>query len=144
MNYISILINAAVLIYGGAIDYKRREIPNAVPITLIAVGVLFGFSCFYSIIGLVVPAILLPAAARITKTEMPGGDYKLLCSLGFACGLGELAVVMLLAAVGAIAYGLIRSLPERRNIPLCSYVAPTYIVLQLAALTISLRGGMII
>lgn len=144
MNYISMLINAAVLIYGGVIDYKRREIPNAVPITLIAVGVLFGFSGLYSIIGLVVSAILLLAAARITRSEMPGGDYKLLCSLGFACGLGELAVVMLLAAVGAVAYGFIRCLPGKRNIPLCSYVAPAYIVLQLAALTIPLRGGMII
>lgn len=141
MNYISILINAAVLIYGGVIDYKRREIPNAVPIILIAVGVLFGFSGFYSIIGLAIPAILLPAAARITKTEMPGGDYKLLCSLGFACGLGELAAIMLLAAVGAVAYGFIRCLPGKRHIPLCSYVAPAYFVLQLTAITISLRGG---
>jgi len=141
MNYIPILINAAVLIYGGVIDYRRREIPNVVPVILIAVGVLFGFSIFHSIMGLALPAILLLVAARMTKTEIPGGDYKLLCSLGFACGLGELAAVTLLAAVSALAYGVIRRLPAKRHIPLCSYVAPAYIVLQLAAIALSMKGG---
>jgi Flp pilus assembly protein protease CpaA len=141
MNYIPILINAAVLIYGGVIDYKRREIPNTVPVILVAVGVLFGFSIFYSIMGLALPAILLLAAGRMTKTEIPGGDYKLLCSLGFTCGLGELAAVTLLAAVGAVVCGFIRRLPVKRHIPLCSYVAPAYIVLQLAAIALSMKGG---
>jgi Flp pilus assembly protein protease CpaA len=136
-----ILINAAVLIYGGVTDYKRREIPNTVPVILIAVGVLFGFSIFSSIMGLAFPAILLLAAARMTKTEIPGGDYKLLCSLGFACGLGELAAVTLLAAVREVVYGFARRLPVKRHIPLCSYVAPAYIVLQLTAVALSMKGG---
>jgi leader peptidase (prepilin peptidase)/N-methyltransferase len=129
MRYIPSLITAAVLIYGGVVDFKRREIPNFVPIVLLIAGI-FGFSTIWSIIGLVVPAALLFAAARISKSEVPGGDFKLLCSLGFACGLPELAVVIFLAGIGAMIYGFIKRLPLKRHIPLCSYIAPAYITFQ--------------
>ncbi len=89
--------------------------------------------------GLVVPAVLLLAAAKLTKSEVPGGDFKLLCALGFACGLRELAAVIFLAGIGAAVYGLIRRLPIKRHIPLCSYVAPAYIALRIIAL--ALEGG---
>ncbi|MBP1737499.1 MAG: prepilin peptidase [Oscillospiraceae bacterium] len=140
-RFIPIFVTAAALVYGGVIDFKRREIPNTVPIILLAVGILFGFPIFRCIMGLIAPAVLLLAAARITKSEVPGGDYKLLCSLGFACGLFELAAVTLLAAVGTIAYGLVKRLPIKRHVPLCSYVAAAYIVLQVAAIALSLKGG---
>ncbi len=139
MKYIPILINAAVLIYGGVVDFKRREIPNFVPITLLLTGIAFSFSTFWSILGLVAPAVLLFITAKLTKSEVPGGDFKLLCSLGFTCGLQELAAVIFLAGIGAMVYGLIRRLPVKRHIPLCSYVAPSYIALQIIALV--LKGG---
>ncbi len=139
MKYIPILANAAVLIYGGVVDFKRREIPNFVPVTLLLTGISFGFPTFWSILGLVAPAVLLFAAAKLTKSEVPGGDFKLLCSLGFACGLRELAAIIFLAGIGAVIYGLIKRLPVKRHIPLCSYVAPAYIALQIIAL--ALEGG---
>ncbi len=132
---IFIVINAAALIYGGVVDFKRREIPNAVPVLLLISGA-FGFSVFWSILGLVAPAVLLFTAAKITKSEVPGGDYKLLCALGFACGLRELAAIFFLAGIGAVAYGLIRRLPVKRHIPLCTYIAPAYIVFQSIAFAI--------
>ncbi|MPM94843.1 hypothetical protein SDC9_141991 [bioreactor metagenome] len=139
VKYIPILICTATLIYGGVVDYKRREIPNAVPIILTAISVLFGFSIIRSIIGFIVPAVLLLVAARIIKSEIPGGDFKLLCSLGFACGLRELAVIILLAGIGATIYGLIRHLPVKRHIPLCSYIASAYIAFQMIVLVIERR-----
>jgi len=142
MNYIPILINAAVLIYGGIADFKRREIPNSVPVTLILTGLFFGFSMFWRIMGLISPAVLLFAAAKITKSEVPGGDFKLLCSLGFACSLPELAAIIFLAGFGAVAYGFIRCLPVKRHIPLCSYVAPAYIALRIIALVLEGGGNM--
>jgi len=138
INYIPILLNAAVLIYGGVVDCKRREIPDLVPIVLLVSG-FFAFPTFWRIMGLVVTAVLLFAAARLLKREVPGGDFKLLCSLGFACGLLELGAILLLAGIGAIAYGLTKRLPLERHNPLCTYIAPAYIALQLAAL--ALRGG---
>lgn len=139
MAYIPVLAIAVVLICGGIVDYRKREIPNAVPVILIAVGVTFGFSMIWSIMGLAVPAALMYIAANFTKSEIPGGDFKLLCSLGFACGLPMLTIVILLAGVGALIYGLILCLPIKRHIPLCTYVASAYIALQLAAY--ALEGG---
>ena len=138
-HYIPILINAAVLVYGGIVDYKKREIPNLVPIILLLVGSFFDFSPIKSIVGLAVPAALLLIAAKLTRSEVPGGDLKLLCALGYTCGLPELAAIIFLAGIGAATYGFICHLPINRHIPLCSYVAPAYIALQIIAL--ALRGG---
>ncbi len=129
-TYGPVVICAAVLVYGGVTDHKRREIPNSVPISLIAIGSLFGFSLIWSILGLIIPAAVLLISARISKSELPGGDFKLLCGLGFACGLPALAAIISLAGIGALAYGLARRLPVRRHIPLCTYIAPAYIVYQ--------------
>ncbi|MPM43977.1 hypothetical protein SDC9_90655 [bioreactor metagenome] len=132
---ILILINAAALVYGGVVDFRRREIPNAVPVLLLVSGV-FGFSGLWSILGLIAPAVLLFAAAKLTKSEVPGGDFKLLAALGFTCGLRELAVIIFLAGMGAVAYGLIRRLPVKRHIPLCTYLAPAYLAVQSIAFLI--------
>ncbi len=139
INYIPILINAAALIYGGIVDFKRREIPNVVPLLLIVSGFL-SFSIFWRIIGLIIPAAILFIAAKLTKSNVPGGDFKLLCALGFTCGLRELAAILFLSGIGAMGYGLIRRLPVKRHIPLCSYVAPAYLALHVIALALE-RGG---
>jgi leader peptidase (prepilin peptidase)/N-methyltransferase len=137
MNDIPVLINAAVLIYGGVIDYKRREIPHIVSLLLLFSGLL-NFTGFWRIIGLIIPAVLLLTVAKLTKSEVPGGDFKLICALGFACGLPELAAILFLSGIIAAAYGIIRRLPIKRHIPLCSYVAPAYLVLHLT--TFALGG----
>lgn len=139
IHNILIFINAADLIYGGVVDFRRREIPNAVPALLFFSGII-GFSGLWSILGLVAPAVLLFAAAKLTKSEVPGGDLKLLCSLGFACGLRELAASIFLAGMGAVICGLIRRLPVKRHIPLCSYIAPAYLTLHVIMLALE-RGG---
>ena len=139
VKYIPIMISAAVLIYGGVIDFRKREIPNAVPITLLITGSFLNFCLLQSILGLVVPAVLMFIASKITKSEIPGGDFKLLCSLGFTCGLEELTAIVFLAGTGALVYGLIKHLPLKRHIPLCSNIAPAYIALQIIVL--ALEGG---
>jgi len=132
---VSILISAAALVYGGVADFRRREIANTVPVLLLITGIL-GFSGLWSILGLTVPAVLLFAAAKLTKSEVPGGDFKLLCALGFSCGLRELAAILLLAGIGAAIYGFIRRLPVKRHIPLCTYLAPAYLAVQSIAFVI--------
>lgn len=136
-DYIPILIGGAALMYGGIVDFIKREIPNAVPIILISISVLFGFSSLWSIMELAVTAGLIAAASKLTGSEIPGGDFKLLCSLSFMCGLRSLAVIMLLAGLGAFIVGIIRSLPARRHIPLCSYVAPAYVAFYVIALAMA-------
>jgi len=141
VNYIPILINAAVLIYGGVIDFRRREIPNLVPIVLLVSG-FFAFPTFWRIMGLIIPAALLLAAAKLTKSEVPGGDFKLICALGFACGLPELAAILFLSGMGAVGYGSLRRLPLKRHIPLCAYVAPAYLALHVIAFALEGGGSM--
>lgn len=141
MNYIPILITAAALIYGGVVDLRRREIPNTIPLLLLLSGFL-SFSTFWRIMGLIIPAALLLAAAKLAKSEVPGGDFKLICALGFACGLPELAAILFLSGTGAAAYGCCRRLPIRRHIPLCSYVAPAYLVLHIMAFFLEGGGSM--
>lgn len=127
---IPILIVAAVLIYGGVVDFRKREIPDAVPIILLMTGCFPALNPFERILGLAVPALLLFIAAKLARSEIPGGDFKLLCSLGFACGLRELGAIIFMTSIGALVYGLIKRLPVKRHIPLCSYITPAYIVLQ--------------
>ena len=134
MKYVQVALISAVLIYGGISDYKRREIPNIVPIVIVIVACLFDFSFWQCIIGSVVPATVFYVAAKLTKSEMPGGDFKLLCSLGFATGLFELALTMTLAGVLSLVYSLLRRLPIKRHVPLCTYVALAYLILQIAML----------
>ena len=141
MNYIPILISAAALIYGGVIDFRRREIPNVVSLLLLLSGFL-NISTSWGIMGLIIPAALLLAAAKLTKSEVPGGDLKLICALGFACGLPELAAILFLSGMGAAAYGFIRRLPLKRHIPLCSYVAPAYLALHVIAFVLEGGGSM--
>ena len=136
VKYIPILISVAALTYGGIVDFRKREIPNVVPIVLLVAGSLFGFSMFWSIMGLFVPAVLLLATAKITKREVPGGDFKLLCSLGFACGLPGLVAIIFLVGICAVAYVVIRRLPLKRHIPLCAYVAPAYIAFHVIAFAV--------
>ena len=133
MEYFSIILSVTALAYGGIIDYRRREIPNVVPIALLFSGVL-AFSGFSSIMGLVAPLIIMLCAAGISKTEVPGGDFKLLCSLGFATGLFELELTMMMAGVLSLVYSLLRRLPIKRHVPLCTYVALAYLILQIAML----------
>ena len=97
MEYIKLLLIAAALIYGGIIDYRKREIPDLVHVVLLIVATFFGLSPLFSIIGLFVPAILLILTARVTNTDLPGGDFKLLCALGYALGLAQLAIIVMLA-----------------------------------------------
>lgn len=139
MKYIPIILSSAALIYGGVVDYNRREIPNTVPIILLVVGCFFGFSLPVSIMGLVVPALLFFTAAKLTESDVPGGDFKLLCSLGFASCLSELSIVILFAGIGALLYGFAKHLPVKRRIPLCSYIAPAYLACQIIAFVIERR-----
>ncbi|NCC69204.1 MAG: prepilin peptidase [Clostridia bacterium] len=133
-NIIAVILCAAALIYGGVVDYTRREIPDFVHIIMIFSRILIGFSVLYGIMCLVIPAVLLLAAAKISKSRLAGGDFKLLCGLGFACGLTELAAILFLALAGAIICGAIQRKSISRGIPLCTYMAPAYIAVKALAL----------
>ena len=129
---ISTAIISAVLIYGAIIDYKRREIPDIVPIVIVLCGLSLDLSVVYGIVWLTIMILGLWLASKLTETEIPGGDFKLLCALSFTCGLMEIAIILALTALGALLVSMIMHRKILRKIPLCTYVAPAYILSQAA------------
>lgn len=128
MPMICSIINSAALVYGGITDYKRREIPNLVPVVLLATGIFTGGYVLQRFIIMLVVAMILWLTTRITKQELPGGDFKLICALTFSAGLIQLLMVLFLAIIGALLIALVKKERMRRNVPLCTYVAPAYLL----------------
>ena len=125
-------IICTVLIYGAIIDYKRREIPDIVPIVIVLCGLSLDLSVVYGIVWLTIMMLGLWSVSKLTETEIPGGDFKLLCALSFTCGLMEIATILALTALGALVVSMILHREILRKIPLCTYIAPAYILRQAA------------
>ena len=125
-------IVCAVLIYGAIIDYKRREIPDFVPIVIVLCGLSLDLSVVYGIVCLTIMMLGFWSVSKLTETEIPGGDFKLLCALSFTCGLMEIAIILALAALGTLLESMILHRKILRKIPLCTYIAPAYILSQAA------------
>lgn len=134
MIKILVLINIAALIYGGITDHKRREIPNLVPIILLLTGIFPGQQIMIRILSLLLTVAVLFLASKVSKTRLPGGDFKLICALAFSGGLLCVIAVLFLTGIGAIIVSFVKKGSFRRNIPLCTYVAPAYILLCVAQL----------
>ena len=128
MTYINMLINSAALIYGGVTDFKRREIPNIVPVVLLASGLLCWDTILYRLIAMLIIAGVLVLSTKLTRSELPGGDFKLLCALTFSAGVTATMSSMLITDLAAIAVALIKKEKLTRHIPLCSYICPAYIL----------------
>lgn len=126
-NLILSLIRICTFADGAYWDYKEREIPDRVPVILILTGLLTGRRLLMRLLAMLLTAAILLIAAKMTKTELPGGDFKLLCALAFAGGLAEMLLTVLLAGLGAALVSLIRKQPLGRQIPLCTYAAPAYL-----------------
>jgi Flp pilus assembly protein protease CpaA len=133
MDWLLFLTGACTIAYGGYGDYKKREIPDAVPIVLILTSLPKGFLLGRLLIMILALLILL-LAERLSKQELPGGDLKLICAMAFATGPFESIVILSLAGLGAVIVSLARKQPWKRHIPLCTYVAPAFILLEAAKL----------
>ena len=72
--------------YGGIADFKRREIPNLVPIMSPRnPDSIMGLSLCPDLTFLLM-ALILWIASKISST-VPGGDFKLLTTMAFCPGL---------------------------------------------------------
>ena len=136
--YICMAVNCCILAYGGYIDYKRREIPNSVPIVLMLTGLISApHLILFRLVGLAMIASSFILAAKLTSRETPGGDFKLLSALAFSAGVPTVLIVLMLSGLIAVTVGLIRKKDAvKRHIPLCSYVAPAYFTAELIFLSI--------
>ncbi len=116
------LLNAAALMYGGITDYKRREIPNIVPICLLATGLISWDNIPIRIASMLLMALILWIASKLS-TDVPGGDFKLLTTMAFYSGLMWTGASMAVVGVMFVVITLISRAPWKRSIPLCTYMA---------------------
>lgn len=123
------ILNGAALIYGGAVDYKRREIPNTVPLILIATGFVSGIYVWERFVIMLALGVILWLSTKDTNNPLPGGDFKLICALTFSVGLPITLAILLFVGLGAIFMSILCGLPLSRHIPLCSYTAPVYLLI---------------
>ena len=123
------ILNGAALIYGGAVDYKRREIPNTVPLLLIATGFVSGIYVWERFVIMLALGVILWLSTKDTNNPLPGGDFKLICALTFSVGLPITLAILLFVGLGAIFMSIFCGLPLSRHIPLCSYTAPVYLLI---------------
>ena len=123
------ILNGAALIYGGAVDYKRREIPNLVPLILIATGFVSGIYVWERFVIMLALGVILWLSTKDTNNPLPGGDFKLICALTFSVGLPITLAILLFVGLGAIFMSIFCGLPLSRHIPLCSYTAPVYLLI---------------
>ena len=138
MTWIEILcfsVNCAALAYGGYTDWKRREIPNAVPLTLLLTGLLHWRRIPLQLACMAAMMLILWFSAKLTKSPLPGGDFKLLCALTFSAGPTVTLTSVLLTGLAASAAGLAVKKPLRRHIPLCTYMAPAYLSISFVILS---------
>lgn len=130
MPLLCTITNAAVLVYGGVSDYKKREIPNLVPVVLLATGTLYLENILLRFLFMLFVGFILWSAAKWKKSELPGGDVKLLCSLAFSVGPVHWTLTFVFTSLCIIIWSLLRKLSLKRSVPLCSYVACAFIILS--------------
>lgn len=138
MTIICTLVNIGILAYGAITDYNKREIPDAVPIVLLLTGLATGWEVIiYRLADMLLTAAVFIIAAKLSKSDLPGGDFKLFSAMAFSSGIPILIASLLLTGLGALIIGIAWKQPTKRHIPLCSYIAPAYtIVCGLQIITI--------
>ena len=131
VGWICRIVMLLALAYGGFVDYRQREIPNLVPVVLLLAGCVCG-SVLWRLAAMGITLLVLILSAKLCHEELPGGDLKLICAMVFAAGPVDTLLTLFLAGLGTILVGLIKKKPLLRHVPLCTYVAPAFLLLSAA------------
>ncbi|MHC5010021.1 MAG: prepilin peptidase [Planctomycetota bacterium] len=125
-------VPAALLVIAAVVDLRRREIPDAIPLLLLAWGIVTRLSGLQEpdwwallgglVLGLVLGALLFWLGA------FGGGDAKLLGGLGAILGPVALLIVMIyIAAVGGV-FALVALIRRRRDLAYGPAIALGFII----------------
>ena len=128
ISFLSVVCIGAILIWGGYTDFKKRIIPNTVPITILVCGIFTSIPWSQKLGSLIAMTLILAITTAITHKHSGGGDIKLYCSLSFSIGLTSVAFVFLITILLLLCVQMIWRKGVEKRIPLCTYVAPAYII----------------
>jgi len=122
-----------LLIILAAIDVEHYRLPNVLVgcgtvlsllWMLVRPGQSWSAAGLGLLAGLVVGAIMLLTARRVSGQWAGFGDFKLIAILGFAFGFGRFVILILSAAFAALLYGLLRrQQAAERRIPFGPFLA---------------------
>lgn len=119
IGFIKILITAEILMSAAVSDFFIKKIPNFLPLTFLASGVIILiFEYFFmresfflllgsSLIGLVVGFIILLLMSIITKGGIGMGDVKLISTMGFLTGIAASFYTFVLASFLCLAVTIV-------------------------------------
>jgi Flp pilus assembly protein protease CpaA len=116
MTYYALILTALAAL----VDIRKREIPNGIPLLLIAGGCAGAWLALDAVpaahrgLGLLVG--LLAGLPFFRADVLGGGDVKLMAGLGAALGLPALAVVLLFAAIAGGGLALIARFRGEREV----------------------------
>ena len=131
------MLFTVLLISAAYIDYKIRQIPNIITITIIIMSVVCGTAPVIArIAGLLIPAVPLLIIA-LKNNEIKGGDIKFLSAVGAYMGLYELAKVLVPVTITAVVWGYAY---KTESVPLATVFFMGYSVYYVVIIII---GGMI-
>lgn len=128
MSTVLDLVNIAVITYGAVYDAKYRIIPNMVPIIIMLTKAATGENLPEAAFSLVLIILCLGISHYVFKVEIPGGDFKLICSLTWNLGIFKCAVCLLLVFAIALPVCLIR---KEKSFPLCTYTSPVFTAMKI-------------
>lgn len=123
-----------LLTFTALYDFRRREIPNYIPLLLTLLGTARIFIGELSLSSALLGFVLLGGGflclGLTKKAEIGGGDIKLAAGLGCAMGLGGAYLVLLAAAVMLAVFSLLPFV-KSKTIPFAPFVLMGYLLTQL-------------
>lgn len=125
-------------------DMRCRMIPNRIVIFVLVLGLLNSWlylSLFESLLGILVPSILLLIAKSKWNFYIGAGDIKLLSAIGAWVGWYANIYVLLSGSVLALIYvGAVRGLRRRRilSVPFAPFLSAAAIVIYVSEVILQL------
>lgn len=152
LTIVSCIAIGGTLSYGAYTDYKKRIIPNIVPLSILVLGCFTAIPWLNKIISLGVMVLVLVLTTLISKKKSGGGDIKVYCALSFALGLETFILILVVTLLEVFIEKLIRKIRKEQNrdgnkndektptvktIPLCTFIAPAYIIVMIGLTILS-------
>lgn len=121
-----------VLAYAAYTDYKRRIIPNIVPILILAFGCFTTVGWVNKLLSLVAIVLILMFCTKVLGQKSGGGDLKLYGSLSFAIGIQGFALTLGITFVLCFITQLIRGRLKKKGdlLPMAVFIFPAYLLLM--------------
>ncbi len=128
------MLVSSILIMGAYFDFQSRIIPDWINVLILLAG-LINIQPLESLAGFVLCPLPLLIMALIVNDSIGGGDIKIVAALGFANGIENTVVVLIMSLIFAILFTLLYYQMKRERsslyFPFVPYVYLSWISAQI-------------